>query len=60
MNQPSVVVVGSGLAGYTVVRELRKLDAAVPITLLSADHGSFIQNRCYPMHWQRVKRLIRF
>ncbi|HNR10900.1 MAG TPA: FAD-dependent oxidoreductase, partial [Nitrosomonas europaea] len=41
MNQPSVVVVGSGLAGYTVVRELRKLDAAVPITLLSADHGSF-------------------
>ncbi|MEB2330654.1 MAG: FAD-dependent oxidoreductase [Nitrosomonas sp.] len=41
MNQPSVVVVGSGLAGYTVVRELRKLDTAVPITLLSADHGSF-------------------
>ncbi len=36
-----MVVVGSGLAGYTVVRELRKLDAAVPITLLSADHGSF-------------------
>lgn len=41
MSQSSVVVVGSGLAGYTVVRELRKLDAAVPITLLSADHGSF-------------------
>lgn len=41
MSQPSVVVVGSGLAGYTVVRELRKLDATVPITLLSADHGGF-------------------
>lgn len=41
MSQPSVIVVGSGLAGYTVVRELRKLDAAVPITLLSADHGGF-------------------
>lgn len=41
MNQSSVVVIGSGLAGYTVVRELRRLDAAVPITLLSADHGGF-------------------
>jgi len=41
MNQSSVVVIGSGLAGYTVVRELRKLDAMVPITLLSADHGGF-------------------
>lgn len=41
MSQSAIVVVGSGLAGYTVVRELRKLDAAVPVTLLSADHGGF-------------------
>ncbi|WP_300088472.1 FAD-dependent oxidoreductase [uncultured Nitrosomonas sp.] len=41
MSQSSVVVVGSGMAGYTVVRELRKLDASVPIMLLSADHGGF-------------------
>ncbi len=41
MNQSSVVVIGSGLAGYTVVRELRRLDTSVPITLLSADHGGF-------------------
>lgn len=37
----SVVIVGSGLAGYAVARELRKLNTAVPITLLSADHAGF-------------------
>ncbi|HRB28681.1 MAG TPA: FAD-dependent oxidoreductase [Nitrosomonas sp.] len=37
----SVVIVGSGLAGYAVARELRKLNTAIPITLLSADHGGF-------------------
>ena len=36
-----VVVVGSGLAGYSLARELRKLDAAVPLTILSRDEGSF-------------------
>lgn len=41
MSLSSVVVVGSGLAGYTVVRELRRLDSDVSITLLSADHAGF-------------------
>lgn len=36
-----VVIVGSGLAGYTLARELRKLDAAVPLTILSRDEASF-------------------
>jgi rubredoxin---NAD+ reductase len=36
-----VVIVGTGLAGYTVARELRKLDANVPITLISEDDGAF-------------------
>src|SRR5690349_15393450 len=37
----SVVIVGSGLAGYAVARELRKLNTEIPITMLSADHGGF-------------------
>ncbi len=37
----SIVIVGSGLAGYAVARELRKLNATIPVTLLSADHGGF-------------------
>jgi rubredoxin-NAD+ reductase len=37
----SVVIIGSGLAGYAVARELRKLNADISITMLSADHGGF-------------------
>lgn len=40
MRDP-VVIVGSGLAGYAVVREFRKLDSEVPVSLLSADHAGF-------------------
>lgn len=40
MDRP-VVIIGSGLAGYAVARELRKLVANKPILLLSADHGGF-------------------
>jgi rubredoxin---NAD+ reductase len=36
-----VVIVGTGMAGYTVARELRKLNAQVPITLVSEDDGAF-------------------
>lgn len=37
----SVVILGSGLAGITVARELRKLDRAVAITIVTADDGTF-------------------
>lgn len=40
MGNP-VVIVGSGLAGYAVARELRKLNTDIPVTMLSADHGGF-------------------
>lgn len=36
-----VVIVGSGLAGWSVARELRKLDAAVPIVMVTASRGDF-------------------
>ncbi|HEX7910072.1 MAG TPA: FAD-dependent oxidoreductase [Paraburkholderia sp.] len=38
---PPVVIVGTGMAGYTVARELRKLDSTVPIVMISRDDGSF-------------------
>lgn len=37
----AVVIVGAGLAGYNVARELRKADPAVPIVLVSRDHAGF-------------------
>ncbi|WP_176050006.1 FAD-dependent oxidoreductase [Burkholderia sp. BCC1644] len=36
-----VVIVGTGLAGYTVAREWRKLDVDTPLVMISRDDGSF-------------------
>lgn len=36
-----IVILGSGLAGYTVARELRKLDAKTPLHIITADDGRF-------------------
>ena len=36
-----IVVLGSGLAGYTLARELRKLNREVAITLVSRDSGDY-------------------
>jgi rubredoxin-NAD+ reductase len=36
-----IVIIGSGLAGYTVIRELRKIDKDVPITLITREPGYF-------------------
>jgi len=36
-----VLIIGTGLAGYTVAREFRKLDTSTPVTLLTRDDGSF-------------------
>ncbi len=38
-ESPPVVIVGSGLAGYTLARELRKRSAELPIVILTADGG---------------------
>jgi rubredoxin-NAD+ reductase len=35
----SIVIVGTGLAGYGLAKELRKRDPRIPITLLTADGG---------------------
>lgn len=36
-----VVIIGTGLAGYTVAREFRKLDRDTPLVMLSADDGGY-------------------
>lgn len=37
----AIVILGSGLAGITVARELRKLDREVAIVIVTADDGGF-------------------
>ncbi len=36
-----IIILGSGLAGYNVAKELRKLDKETPLTIITADSGSF-------------------
>jgi rubredoxin-NAD+ reductase len=36
-----VVIIGTGLAGYTTARELRKLDTETPLEIVTADEGHF-------------------
>ncbi|MHB1093535.1 FAD-dependent oxidoreductase [Thiobacillus sp.] len=38
---PPIVIVGSGLAGYTLLKEIRKRDSATPVMLVTADDGTF-------------------
>src|SRR5690625_823797 len=36
-----IVIIGTGLAGYSAARELRKHDADVPLVMLSRDAGDY-------------------
>ncbi len=35
-----IVIIGTGMAGYGLLRELRKLDREAPVTLITADDGA--------------------
>lgn len=35
-----IIIIGSGLAGYTLAREIRKHDAAVSVTVITANDGA--------------------
>ncbi|OFZ70030.1 MAG: pyridine nucleotide-disulfide oxidoreductase [Betaproteobacteria bacterium RBG_16_58_11] len=35
-----IVIIGSGMAGYGLLRELRKLDRETPVTVITADEGA--------------------
>jgi len=40
-TQSGIVIIGSGLAGYTVIREVRKLNKTIPITLVTREPAYF-------------------
>lgn len=37
----SIVIIGSGLAGYNLAREIRKHDSSVPLTIITANDGQY-------------------
>lgn len=40
-DREPIVIVGTGLAGYNLAREIRKLDTQTPIVMISADDGTY-------------------
>ena len=40
-SSSAIVIIGSGLAGYTVIREIRKINKEIPITLVTKEPGYF-------------------
>ncbi|MBL8446108.1 MAG: FAD-dependent oxidoreductase [Zoogloeaceae bacterium] len=38
--EANLVIVGSGLAGYSLLREFRRFDSVTPVTVLTADDGA--------------------
>ncbi len=41
MSDNTIVIIGSGLAGYSVVKEFRTLDKETPIVMITADQGDY-------------------
>jgi rubredoxin-NAD+ reductase len=41
MSQRPITIIGSGLAGYMLAKEFRKLDANHPLTIITANDGTF-------------------
>jgi rubredoxin-NAD+ reductase len=37
----ALIIIGSGLAGYTLAREWRKRESTRPLTIITRDHGGF-------------------
>lgn len=40
MQEP-ILIIGTGLAGYNLAKEIRKLDSTIPLCLMTQDDGSF-------------------
>lgn len=55
MNTP-VVIIGTGLAGYNVAREFRKLDSETPLLLITADDGRSYSKPCSPPALARTRK----
>lgn len=41
MKNQSIIVIGSGLAGYLFAKEFRKLDISTPLEIITANDGAF-------------------
>lgn len=40
-KQAPIIIIGTGLAAYNLVREFRRLDGETPVTMITSDDGAF-------------------
>ena len=38
-NDKPIVIIGTGIAGYTLVKELRRIDKETPVIIITSDDG---------------------
>lgn len=50
-----IVIIGTGLAGYNLARELRKLDTTSPIVMITSDDGKFYSKPLLSTAYHRDK-----
>ena len=50
-----LVIIGTGLAGYNLAREWRKLDGETPLLMITADDGRSYSSRCSPPASRRTR-----
>lgn len=53
-NQP-IIIIGTGLAGYSVAKEFRKLDTLTPLVLITQDDGHFYSKPLLSTALQQAK-----
>ena len=52
-----LIIIGSGMAGYSLLREIRKLDPQLQIMLICADRGDFYSK---PMLSEKISEALNF
>jgi rubredoxin-NAD+ reductase len=57
-SSSAIIIIGSGLAGYTLVREIRKIDKVIPITLITREPGYFYSKPMLSTAFASKKKLL--
>lgn len=55
-NRKPVVIIGTGLAGYHLAREFRKLDCETPLIMLTTDDGRFYSKPMISTAYAKAKQ----
>ncbi len=55
-SKPALVIIGTGLAGYNLAREFRRLDQTTPLLLITSDDGSYYSKPLVSTGYHKAKR----